>query len=154
MHVPYKGAAPALTDLLSGQVDAYFGTPPSFVQHVKTGKLRVLATTASTPSLAFPGLPRVADTFSGFEVVGWQGLFAPAATPKDVRDRIEKEAITALFDQVVRAKLVEQGMRVTARSSFELADIIRRERSSWALSWRRPRSHWIDPRRTAAAIRA
>jgi tripartite-type tricarboxylate transporter receptor subunit TctC len=132
VHVPYKGAAPALNDLLSGQVDAYFGTPPTFLPHVQSGKLRVLATTALTPSMAFPGLPRVADTYAGFEVVGWQGLFAPVATPKSARDRIEKEIITALADDTVRAKLVEQGMRVTARPGTELADIIRRERAGWA----------------------
>jgi tripartite-type tricarboxylate transporter receptor subunit TctC len=132
VHVPYKGAAPALTDLLSGQVDAYFGTPPTFVQHVKTGKLRVLATTAALASDAFPGLPRVADTYKGFEVVGWQGLFAPIGTPQSVRDRLAKESIAALADEAVRGKLEDQGMRVTARPAAELADIIRRERDVWA----------------------
>jgi tripartite-type tricarboxylate transporter receptor subunit TctC len=132
VHVPYKGAAPALTDLLSGQVDAYFGTPPTFVQHVKTGKLRVLATTAAVASNAFPGLPRVADTYKGFEVVGWQGLFAPIGTPQAVRDRLAKESIAALADETVRGKLEDQGMRVTARPAAELADIIRRERDIWA----------------------
>lgn len=132
VHVPYKGAAPALTDLLSGQVDAYFGTPPTFVQHVKTGKLRVLATTAAVASNAFPGLPRVADTYRGFEVVGWQGLFAPIGTPQAVCDRLAKESIAALADETVRGKLEDQGMRVTARPAAELADIIRRERDIWA----------------------
>jgi tripartite-type tricarboxylate transporter receptor subunit TctC len=99
---------------------------------VKSAKLRVLATTASTPSNAFPGLPRVADTFKGFEVVGWQGLFAPIGTPQAVRDQLAKEAIAALADETLRAKLVEQGMRVTARPAVELAEIIRRERASWA----------------------
>ncbi len=132
VHVPYKGAGPALTDLLGGQVDAYFGTPPSFVQHVKAGRLRVLATTAATPSNAFPALPRVADSVPGFEVVGWQGLFAPAATPPGLREALERQAIAALADEAVRAKLEEQGMRVTARPASELADIIRRERAVWA----------------------
>lgn len=132
VHVPYKGAAPALTDLLSGQVDAYFGTPPTFVQHVKAGRLRVLATTAAVTSTAFPGLPKVADTFKGFEVVGWQGLFAPIGTPQAVRERLAKESIAALTDEAVRGKLQDQGMRVTARPAPELADIIRRERAVWA----------------------
>jgi tripartite-type tricarboxylate transporter receptor subunit TctC len=132
VHVPYKGAAPALADLLSGQVDAYFGTPPTFVQHVKTGKLRVLATTAAVTSKAFPGLPRVADTYQGFEVVGWQGLFAPIGTPQPARDRLAKESIAALADEAVRGKLEDQGMRVTARPAAELAEIIRRERDVWA----------------------
>jgi tripartite-type tricarboxylate transporter receptor subunit TctC len=132
VHVPYKGAAPALNDLLGGQVDAYFGTPPTFVQHVKSGKLRVLATTASKPSAAFPGLPLVADSYAGFEVAGWQGMFAPVATPKTARDRIEKAVLAALADQGVQAKLTEQGMQVTARSATELAQIIPRERAVWA----------------------
>lgn len=132
VHVPYKGAAPALNELLGGHVDAYFGTPPTFVQHVKNGKLRVLATTAAKPSSAFPALPLVADSFAGFEVVGWQGLFVPTATPMPIRDRIEKEVIAALADPGVRAKLVEQGMQVTARPAAELAQIISRERAAWA----------------------
>lgn len=131
VHVPYKGAAPALTDLLGGQVDAYFGTPPTFVPHVKSGRIRVLATTAAVPSAAFPGLPRVADTVAGFEVAGWQGLFAPTGTPKEVLQRLEAATLQALADDSVKARLVEQGMRVTARPATELAVILRSERAAW-----------------------
>jgi tripartite-type tricarboxylate transporter receptor subunit TctC len=132
LHVPYKGAAPALTDLLSGQVDCYFGTPPTFLPHVKAGKLRVLANTAATPSPYFDALPRVADLFPGFEIVGWQGLFVPAATPRASVDALERQVLAVLADEGVRNKLGEQGMRVTARPARELAALIRREQAYWA----------------------
>ena len=132
LHVPYKGAAPALADLLSGQVDCYFGTPPTFLQHVRTGRLRVLASTGSQPSPWFERLPRVADRFPGFDVVGWQGLFAPTGTPRPMLDKLAQLAAALLQEEPVRAKLAEQGMRVTGWAGAELAASIQRERAYWS----------------------
>lgn len=132
LHVPYKGAAPALTDLLSGQVDCYFGTPPTFLQHVKTGKLRVLASTGSTPSPFFEQLPRVADRLPGFDITGWQGLFAPAGTPPATVETLARHASALLGEAAVRQKLAEQGMRVTALPGPELGRVIQREQAGWA----------------------
>ena len=132
LHVPYKGAAPALTDLLGGQVDAYFGTPPTFLQHVRSGRLRVLANTAAEPSPWFEGVPRVADLVPGFEVVGWQGLFVPAATPPTLVEALERQVLAALGEEALRRQLAEQGMRVTARPARELASLMRKEQAGWA----------------------
>lgn len=132
LHVPYKGAAPALTDLLGGQVDAYFGTPPTFLPHVRTGRLRVLANTAAEPSPWFERIPRVADLVPGFEVVGWQGLFVPAATPVGVVETLERQVQAALGEEALRRQLADQGMRVTGRSGRELATLMRREQAGWA----------------------
>lgn len=131
LHVPYKGAAPALADLLGGQVDCYFGTPPTFLQHARAGRLRVLATTALERSVYFEDVPRVADLHPGFEVVGWQGLFMPAATPAQRMAELEREARSALSDPALRARLSEQGMRVSGRGGRELAQIVSRERAYW-----------------------
>ena len=132
LHVPYKGAAPALNDLLGGQVDCYFGTPPTFLPHVRTGRLRVLANTAADPSPWFAGVPRVADLYAGFEAVGWQGVFAPAATPAASLETLERQVLAALADEGWRRQLAEQGMRVTGRPARELAALMRREQAVWA----------------------
>ncbi len=132
LHVPYKGAAPALNDLLGGQVDCYFGTPPTFLPHVRSGRLRVLANTAAEPSPWFEGVPRVADLLPGFAVVGWQGLFVPAATPAPAVEALERTVLAALAEDTLRRQLAEQGMRVTARPAHELATLMRREQAGWA----------------------
>ena len=132
LHVPYKGAAPALTDLIGGQVDCYFGTPPTFLPHVRSGRLRVLANTAAQASPWFEGVPRVADLLPGFEVVGWQGLFVPAATPAAQVEALERQVVTALGDEALRRQLAEQGMRVTARPARELGALMKREQAGWA----------------------
>lgn len=132
LHVPYKGAAPALTDLIGGQVDCYFGTPPTFLPHVRSGRLRVLANTAGQPSPWFEGVPRVADLLPGFEIVGWQGLFVPAATPAAVLDALERQVVAALGEEALRRQLADHGMRVTARPARELAALMKREQAGWA----------------------
>jgi tripartite-type tricarboxylate transporter receptor subunit TctC len=132
LHVPYKGAAPALNDLLGGQVDCYFGTPPTFLAHVRAGKLRVLANTAADPSPWFAGVPRVADLYAGFEAVGWQGVFAPVTTPAAALETLERQVLAALTDEGWRRQLADQGMRVTGRPGRELSALMRREQSVWA----------------------
>ena len=132
LHVPYKGAAPALADLLGGQVDCYFGTPPTFLPQLKMGKLRVLANTALTPSPWFESIPRVADLIADFEVTGWQGLFVPVATPRTTVLSLQRLVIAALADEAMRTRLAEQGMRVTGRTADELAAIIHKETLTWA----------------------
>lgn len=132
LHIPYKGAAPALTDLLGGQVDCYFGTPPTFLPYVRSGRLRVLANTAGQASPWFEGVPRVADLLPGFEVVGWQGLFVPAATPAAQVEALERQVVTALGEDTLRRQMAEHGMRVTARPARELAAWMKREQAGWA----------------------
>ena len=96
VHVPYKGAAPAVTDLLGGQIQMMFGPAVDILPLVKAGKLRALAVTSAKRSALAPDLPTVAETLPGFEVVGWYGLAAPAGTPKDAIARLNVEANRAL----------------------------------------------------------
>src|SRR5262249_42070673 len=91
VHVPYRGAALAVTDLLGGQVQVMFATMPSVIEHIKAGQLRALAVTTATRSDALPELPTVAEFLPGFEVSGWYGMGAPAGTPAEVVEKLNKE---------------------------------------------------------------
>ena len=91
VHVPYRGAAPALTDLLGGQVQVMFDTMPSSIEHIRAGKLRALAVTTATRSEALPDVPTVAEFVPGYEASGWFGVGAPKNTPAEIIDRLNRE---------------------------------------------------------------
>lgn len=130
-HVVFDGAQPAVQALIAGKVDLYFGTPPTFLPHVRSGAVRPLATTAMHGAEALPGLPRMADYFPGFEVVGWQGVFAPpgtsAAEVHELHERIS--GVMALPD--VKKRLTRQGFRLTTSTPEELARRIASEVAHW-----------------------
>ena len=129
-HVPYKGSTPALTDLIGGQVQVMIGNLPPMLPHVKSGKLRALAVTTAKRYPGLPDVPTVAESgLTGFETVAWFGLFAPAGTPKDIVNRLNREvnAIAALPE--VRERLLGLGMQpvlgtpeeFTARQTADIA---------------------------------
>jgi len=109
VHVPYKGAAPAITDLLGGQTQMMFGPAVDILPLAEAGKLRALAVTSAKRSTLAPGLPAVAETLPGFEVVGWYGLAAPAGTPKSIIAKLNADANRALQSGELSAQFRQLG---------------------------------------------
>jgi tripartite-type tricarboxylate transporter receptor subunit TctC len=110
LHIPYKGAAPAVVDLISGHVQLSFISAPGAMQHVQAGRLRVLAVTNSKRSLLLPEVPTISEAgLKGYESEGWHGLFTPAGTPKPAVDRLYKEISTLLRDSKISGQLAAGG---------------------------------------------
>jgi tripartite-type tricarboxylate transporter receptor subunit TctC len=131
VHVPYRGSAPALTDLLGGQVQVMFDNLPSSIEYVRTGKLRPLAVTTATRSPALPDIPTVGDFVPGFEASVWQGIGAPKNTPPGIIERLNKEINAALADPKVSAKLANLGSTALALSPAEFGQLIADETHKW-----------------------
>src|SRR5205085_2553506 len=108
--VPYKGAAPALTDLVSGQVDAMFATVPSVSSHLKAGRLRALAVTSEKRAAAVPGVPTMDEAYPGYIAEAWVGLLAPAKTPPGILARLHAATVSALAAAELRARFSAQGL--------------------------------------------
>ena len=132
-HVPYKGAGPALVDLVGGQVGIYFGSLPATLPQVRTGKLRVLAVSGSRRSQIVPDLPTVAEAgVPGFESNQWYGVLAPAKTPAWIVNQLNRDIITVLKLPEVRDRLSSQGFEVVANSPADFGRYIREEIAKWA----------------------
>jgi len=108
-HVPYRGAALALTDLIGGQVQVIFDNMPSVIQHIRSGALRALAVTSTTPSPLLPDVPALADTIAGYEASALFGMGAPKNTPKEIIEKLNKEINAVLAEPAIKARLVELG---------------------------------------------
>jgi Rrf2 family protein len=133
VHLPFEGAAPAVAALLAGRVTLYFGTPPTFLPHIRAGRLRALATTALERADVLPDLPRIADTYPGFEVSGWQGVFAPRGTSRAEVSRLHGRIVAVFNQPAVRAKLRKLGFRVVTSTPEELQRRIVAEVAKWRL---------------------
>lgn len=131
-HVPYKGGAPALVALVSGEVDMSYENSLIITPHIKSGKVKGLAVTGAKRSALLPELPTIAETLPGYSASGWYGLLAPAATPKPVIARLHTEAVKALRAPDVVEKLSGQGAEPVASSPEEFATFIRSETDKWA----------------------
>ena len=131
-HVPYKGVAPAYVDLMSGEIAVMFGNVTGPLAHIQAGRLRAIAVTSSKPSPVLPQLPRVADTYPGFDLVTWMGIFLPAGTPDAIRTRLQGEFVRALNLKDVRERLVALGNEVVAGSGEDLAAMLDRELKLYA----------------------
>jgi tripartite-type tricarboxylate transporter receptor subunit TctC len=132
VHVPYRGATPALTDLLAGQVQIYFGPLVASIEHIKAGRLRALAVTSATRSVALPDVPTVADFFSGYEASNWYGVGAPKNTPAEIIDKLNKEINAGLSDPKIEARLADLGAMVIAGSPSDFGRLIADETVKWA----------------------
>ena len=132
VHVPYRGAGPALTDLLGGQVQVMFATMVSVIEHVKTGKLRPLAVTTATRSDALPEIPAMGDFLPGYEASNWYGVGVPKSAPAAIIDRLNKEINAALVDHNIKARLTELGSEPLAGSAAEFGKMIAEETVKWA----------------------
>ena len=131
-HVPYKGGAPALTAIISGEVDLTYENSLIIVPHIKSGKVRALGVTSAKRSKLLPDLPSLAETLPGYGASGWYGLLAPAGTPKDVLARLNAEAVRALRSPDVADKLSSQGAEPAPGSPEDFTAFIRREIEKWA----------------------
>src|SRR5881227_369126 len=131
-HVPYKGSAPALTDLIGGQVQLMFDNLPSSLAFIKAGKLRALAVTSASRAPALPDVPTVADTVPGFEASSWFGVLAPAGTPPEIIARINGEVTKWLATPEAKEKLTAQGANVAGGTPQDFAKHIQAETAKWA----------------------
>jgi tripartite-type tricarboxylate transporter receptor subunit TctC len=131
VHVPYRGAPPALTDLLGGQVQVYFATTTISIGHVRTGKLRALAVTTAKRSEVLPDIPTVGDFLPGFEASVWFGIGAPKNTPVEIVDKLNKEINAGLADSKMRARFADLGGTVLAGSPADFRKLMGEETEKW-----------------------
>jgi tripartite-type tricarboxylate transporter receptor subunit TctC len=131
VHVPYRGEAAALTDLLGGQVQVMFATMPASIEYIKAGKLRSLAVTAATRLDALPNVPTVGDFLPGYEVSAWQGVGAPKNTPAEIIVKLNNEINTGLADPKLKARLADLGGTVIAGSPADFGKLIAGETEKW-----------------------
>lgn len=132
VHIPYKGTAPAITDLLGGQVSLMFNSMPSVLQHVKSGRLKAIAVGSAKRSPAAPEVPTVAESgVPGFQYVTWYGIFGPAALPKPIVTRLNGEIVRILQDKEVAQRLAREGAEPAPGTPDELARFMRAEHEQW-----------------------
>ena len=131
-HVPYKGEAAAITDLIGGQIQLATPNLGAVMAHIQQGKMRALAVTSPQRSAQLPDVPAASEVLAGFENAGWFGLMAPAGTPREVIERIQRDSARILLADEFRGKLAQQGMAPVANSPAEFSAAIREESARWA----------------------
>ncbi len=132
VHVPYRGGAPSMTDLLGGQVQVMFSVVTESIEHIRAGKLRPLAVTTTTRWEGLPNIPTVGDFLPGYEGSGWQGVGVPKNTPAEIIDKLNKEINAGLADPNIKARLAELGGTVLAGSPADFAMLIVADAKKWA----------------------
>src|SRR5215510_8736593 len=132
VHVPYRGAAPALTDLIGGQVQVLFPAVTSSIDHIKTGKMRALAVTTAERSEALPDLPPLGEFVPGYEASNWWGIGAPKKTPTAIVDKLNQEINAALVDPKIKTRLADLGGMALTGSPTDFARLIAEETDKWA----------------------
>jgi len=132
VHVPYKGAGPALVDLIAGQVHVLFDNLPSSVGHIRAGTIRALAVTSAQSEPSFPDLPTVGDTVPGYEATAWFGIGMPKGTPREIIDKVNAEVNRALADPKMRDRLAELGGKPIAGTPEDFGKVIAAETEKWA----------------------
>ena len=138
VHIPYRGGAPAIIDVMGGQVPMFFGNLASASSHIKSGKVRALAVTGNSRSPSMPQLPTIAESgLPGYEVYEWNAVFAPTGVPADIIDRMQREIVKALALPDVRERLAGLGAEVSGGSPAELESFRRSEFTKWAAIIRR-----------------
>jgi tripartite-type tricarboxylate transporter receptor subunit TctC len=131
-HIPYKGSAPALTDMIAGTVHVMFDNMPSSLPHIQAGKLRALAVTTSKRSDALPDVPTVAETVPGYEASAFFGMSAPKGTPPEIIDKLNKEINAALADPKVKARLADLGGILIPGTPADFGNVVAEETDKWA----------------------
>ena len=131
VHVPYRGAGPALVDLLGGEVQVMFASMSSSIEYVRTGKLRALAVTTATRSPVLPDIPTVAEYVPGYESSFWTGIGAPKNTPAEIVDKLNREINAGLVDSKMRARLAEWGAIALPGSPADFGKLISEETEKW-----------------------
>ena len=131
LHVPYKGAGPAIADLIPGHAHVLFDNLPSSIGHIKGGRLRALAVTTLEPDPALPGIPTVAETVPGYEATAWFGIGVPKGTPRDIVDKLNAEVNRALADPKMKERLAEMGGRTIPGTPEDFGRVIAEETARW-----------------------
>jgi tripartite-type tricarboxylate transporter receptor subunit TctC len=131
VHVPYRGQALALPDLLAGQVQVYYGPTPGLIEYIGAGKVRALAVTTATRSEALPDIPTVGDFLPGYEATAWYGIGVPRSTPAEIIDKLNKEINAGLADPRLRARLADLSGTVLAGSPADFGKLIADETEKW-----------------------
>jgi tripartite-type tricarboxylate transporter receptor subunit TctC len=131
VHVPYRGGAPALTDLLGGQVQVMFDNLPTSIEYIRAGKLRPLAVTSTTRSDLLPEVPTVADFVPGYESSAWYGVGAPKNTPVEIIDRLNKEINAVLADPRMKGRVADMGATLVAGSPADFGKLVADETEKW-----------------------
>jgi len=131
LHVSYRGAPPAVTDLLSGQVQVMFDSLPASIEHIRTGKLRALAVTTAKRSDSLPYIPTVGEFVPGYEASQWYGLGTPKNTPAEIVDKLNKGVIAALADDKLKARLADLSGTVLPGSPADFGKLIAEETDKW-----------------------
>jgi tripartite-type tricarboxylate transporter receptor subunit TctC len=133
LHVPYKGSGPAMTDTLAGTTQIMFPSLVAAGPHLKSGKLRALAVTGSKRSPLYPQLPTIAESgVAGFEITQWYGFFAPAKTPRDIVDKLNKEIVAIMKDPDTAKKFADQGADIVTGSPEDLGKLVQSELAKWS----------------------
>ncbi len=132
VHVPYRGAGPALVDMLADQVQVMFDNMPSSIGHIRAGRLRAIAVTTAVREKSLPDVPTVAETVPGYEASAWFGMAVPKGTPRPIIDRLNKTINEALADPGVQAKLAELGGTLIPGTPEDFGKIIAQETDKWA----------------------
>jgi tripartite-type tricarboxylate transporter receptor subunit TctC len=130
-HVPYRGSAPALTDMISGQVQVMFDNIPTSIEHIRAGKLRPLAVTGTTRSDLLPDIPTVSDFIPGFEASSWFGLGAPRNTPADVIDKLNTTVNAILADPAVKKRFADMGATLITSTPVNFGKYVAEETEKW-----------------------
>ena len=131
LHVPYKGAGPALTDLIAGQVHVLFDNLPSSIGHIKGGRIRALAVTSAEREPSLPEAPTVGDTVPGYEATAWFGIGMPKGTPRDVIEKVNAEVNRALADPKMKERLAELGGKPIAGTPEDFGRVMAAETEKW-----------------------
>jgi tripartite-type tricarboxylate transporter receptor subunit TctC len=132
VHVPYRGGAPALSDLLGGQIQLMFDTVPQSIEHIRAGRLRALAVTTATRSEALPDVPTMNDFVPGFEAGSWWGVGAPKGTPAEIVDELNRGINAGLVDPGIKAKLAALGTTPLLFTPAEFGAFVETETEKWA----------------------
>jgi tripartite-type tricarboxylate transporter receptor subunit TctC len=130
-HVPYRGLAPALTDLLGGQVQVIFSTFPAAVEYIKADKLRALGVTTATRFEGAPNIPAIGEVIAGYEATQWYGVAAPKNAPAEIIHKLNKEVDSALKDPKMRARIADLGGTPLLGSPADLAKLVADETEKW-----------------------
>jgi tripartite-type tricarboxylate transporter receptor subunit TctC len=131
VHVPYRGGATALTDLLGGQIQVIFDTTPNSIEYIRAGRLRALAVTTATRSEVLPGIPTVGEFVPGYEVSSWWGAGVPKNTPADIVNKLNREINAGLADPKIKARLAELGGTVLSGTPSDFVRLIAQETEKW-----------------------
>jgi tripartite-type tricarboxylate transporter receptor subunit TctC len=132
VHVPYRGSAPMLTDLLGGRVEVAFDNLPASVEYIRTGRLRALAVTTAERAASLPEIPTLAEALPGYETSSWLAVAAPAGTPADVITTLNREINAALADPAIRKQLADLGCTVLGGAPADAAALIMNETEKWS----------------------